>query len=444
MAPSPSGEVGAAKPAESPGLHAAGARSPAPPQPAPPQGPREVQPAKGDAAPPEEGAPTKKAKGDEAPPEEGASAKAPASAEGSDGDAPAVDAPVLEGSLEIVPQEPPEPPPPPPWGAITILGKQVEAGEVRELHLPISEYYSGTGVEIPVVVVRGDKEGKTLCLTAGVHGDELNGVEIVREVVDQIRARGLAGTLIAVPIVNLHGFQNSSRYLPDRRDLNRFFPGNPTGNSASRIAHQVFEGVIRHCDALIDLHTGSFHRSNLPQVRADLREPRNLALAKAFGATVIVHNRGGKGTLRRAAQEMGIPSIIYEAGEPMRFQSSEIKRGIIGIRNVLFDQGMIRGSRVSLGEQRAFYETRWVRAERGGILVNEVGLGDEVRQGDILGTITDPIRKAKSVVISPYRGRVIGIVLAPVMIPGYAAFHIGIPGSEPVDDDDWMEQDHPE
>ncbi len=347
-------------------------------------------------------------------------------------------------SALLLPPQEEEPPGPPPWGALSILGKSVEPGEIREFPLRISESFSGKGMEIPVVVVRGDQEGQTLCLTAGVHGDELNGVEIVREMLDSTRARGLSGTIIGVPIVNLHGFQGSSRYLPDRRDLNRFFPGNPKGNMASRIASEVFEKVIRHCDKLIDLHTGSFHRSNMPQVRADLREPGNVALAKAFGATVVIHNRGGKGTLRRAAQDAGIPAIIYEAGEPMRFQAQEIKRGVIGIRNVLVNLGMIRGSRVSLGEQRTYFETRWVRAERGGILVNEVRLGDDVREGDILGIITDPIRKAKSVVVSPYRGRVIGMVLAPVMIPGYAAFHIGLPGNQPVDSDDMVEHERPE
>ena len=358
------------------------------------------------------------------------------------------DTAVPEGTISVEPPPAegaavPEPQPPE-WGPLSILGKTVEPGEFKELSLRVSESFSGSGMEIPVVVIRGDKKGPTVCLTGGVHGDELNGVEIVREVVDQTRARGLSGTIVAVPIVNLHGFQTSSRYLPDRRDLNRFFPGKARGNTASRIANELFEKVIKGCDKLIDLHTGSFHRSNLPQVRADLRNAENLALAKAFGATVIVHNSGGKGTLRRAAQEAGIPAIIYEAGEPMRFQAQEIKRGIIGVRNVLVNLGMLRGNRTSLGEQRTFFETRWVRAERGGILVNEVRLGDDVREGDILGTITDPIRKAKSVVVSPYRGRVIGMVLAPVMIPGYAAFHIGIPGGKPVDNDDMMDQERPE
>lgn len=330
---------------------------------------------------------------------------------------------------------------PPPWGALEILGEQVPPGETRELALRSSESFAGAGVDMPVVVMRGDKPGPTLCLTAGVHGDELNGIEIVREILDTTRARGLSGTILAVPIVNIHGFQTSSRYLPDRRDLNRAFPGHAVGSSASRIAHALFQNVIRRCDALIDLHTGSFHRSNLPQVRSDLQDERVLKLAKAFGATVIIHNKGQRGTLRRAAHEAGIPSIIYEAGEPMRFERQEIKRGVIGVRNVLVHLGMVKGGRVSLGDPRIFYETRWVRAERGGILVSDVRLGDTVREGDILGSITDPIRKEKSVLISPFRGRIIGMTLAPVMLPGYAAFHIGVPGSKPIDSEEPLEYD---
>lgn len=393
------------------------------------------------------------------------SVPAPSEPTGQPAETPAADAaqpPVaLEppASLQVAPAEPPATPPvrppllepvepappaPPAWGPLEILGEQVQPGEVKELFLRSSESFAGNGVDMPVVAIRGEREGPTLCLTAGVHGDELNGVEIVREVLDQIRPRGMSGTVLGVPIVNLHGFQTSSRYLPDRRDLNRHFPGHPKGSSASRIAHALFENVIRHCDALIDLHTGSFHRSNLPQIRADLRDERIVKLARAFGATVIVHHPGGKGTLRRAAHEAGIPAIIYEAGEPMRFQRQEIKRGVIGVRNVLVSMGIIRGGRVSLGEQRFYYETRWVRAERGGILVSDVRLGDSVREGDILATITDPIQKERTVVVSPYRGRVIGLSLAPVVMPGYAVFHIGLPGGKPDDSIDFVEDDRPE
>lgn len=348
------------------------------------------------------------------------------------------EAPAPHAEPEAVAPEPE----PPVWGPLQILGEAVAPGEQRELGLPSSESYIGAGLDIPVTVIRGSREGPSLCLTAGVHGDELNGIEIVREILNQIRPTALSGTLIGVPIVNLHGFQTSSRYLPDRRDLNRHFPGSPHGSSASRIAHRLFKEVLAHCEALVDLHTGSAHRTNLPQIRGDLEDPRVVDLARAFGATVTVHSRGAEGTLRRSAQQKGVPALLYEAGEPMRFQTQEIRRGVVGIRNLMIHLGMIRGSRVSLGEQRTYYRTRWVRADRGGILLSEVRLGDYVREGDILGTITDPIRKEQVVMVAPVGGRVIGMSLAPVMIPGNAAFHIGIPGTSPEPQDESWEGEH--
>lgn len=357
---------------------------------------------------------------------------------------PQVGEPAQGPAAEAPTIEPPAEPEPPVWGALEILGEEVMPGETRELALSVSETYIGVAVDVPVVVIRGLQEGPSVCLTAGIHGDELNGIEVVRETLDKLRPAGLVGTVIGVPIVNIHGFQTSSRYLPDRRDLNRFFPGNAKGSSASRIARRIFREVVQKCDALIDLHTGSSHRSNLPQVRGDLRDERIVDLARAFGATAIVHSAGAKGTLRRAAHDAGIPAIIYEAGEPMRFQAQEIKRGVIGVRNLLLHLKMVRGSRVSLGEQRIYYKTDWVRADRGGILVSEVRLGDMVREGDILGTVTDPIRKESAVLISPHRGQILGMAVAPVMIPGYAAFHIGIPGAAPDDGAEPMDSEHPE
>jgi len=343
-----------------------------------------------------------------------------------------------------VPAPPPEPEPPV-WGSLQILGDEVPPGSVRELTLPVSETYIGLTVNVPVVVARGVAEGPTLCLTAGIHGDELNGIEVVRESMDRLRPTDLNGTVIGVPIVNIHGFQTSSRYLPDRRDLNRFFPGKATGSSAARIARRIFREIIQKCDALIDLHTGGMHRTNLPQVRGDLRNEKVLALARSFRAAAIVHNPGPMGTLRRAAVENGIPAIVYEAGEPMRFQAQEIKRGVIGVRNVMIDLKMIRGTPISMGEQRVFFRTEWVRADRGGILVSEVRLGDMVREGDILGTITDPIRKETHVILSPHRGQVLGMAVAPVMIPGYAAFHIGIPNAAAPERDEFQDVvEHPE
>lgn len=321
------------------------------------------------------------------------------------------------------------------WGPMEILGEQIHPGDKRELVFLTSESFQALSVKSPVVVIRGIKPGPTFCLTAAIHGDELNGVEITRRILEETKATAIRGTIVGVPIVNMLGFERSSRYLPDRRDLNRYFPGHPRGSSASRIAHAFFEAVVRHCGALVDLHTGAFHRANVPQVRGDLLNPAVAKLAKGFGAEAIVHNVGGFGTLRRAATDAGIPTIAYEAGEPMRFQQAEIERGAAGIRNLLAQLALTDGKRghVDAEEQRTFYEAHWIRVNHGGIVVSNVKLGDWVGASEVLGRITDPMGRDRARVVSPYRGRIIGIALSPVVIPGVAVYHIGLERPSDVD-----------
>ncbi len=315
------------------------------------------------------------------------------------------------------------------WDAVELLGRSVAPGAKRRLFLRASESFAGTSVEIPVLVTRGLTPGPTVCLTAGVHGDELNGIEIVRKVFEKIEAAELSGMLLGVPVANLHGFRRSSRYLPDRRDLNRFFPGHPAGSSASRIASALFQGVIRHCDRLVDFHTGSFHRTNLPQLRADLRSAAILQMAQAFGAGLIVHSEGQPGTLRRSAVDEGIPAVTYEAGEPMRFQAGEIERGYEGVVGMLGNLRMYgQGKRE---RSQVFYRTRWVRVNDGGIFLTDRRLGAEVESGEQLGTVTDPVSNERSLVVAPVSGRIIGMALSQVVIPGFAAFHIGLEGGDP-------------
>jgi predicted deacylase len=302
----------------------------------------------------------------------------------------------------------------------------VMPGEEKDLLLQASESFSGGDVKMPVVVIHGTKKGPVLCLTAGIHGDELNGIEIVRDVLETNSPEGLAGTIVGVPILNLFGFWNQSRYLPDRRDLNRHFPGRPAGSTASRIAFKVWNDVITKCTHLIDFHTGSHHRSNLPQVRADLRKPVIEKFARAFHAEVTVHNPGQRGTLRFEAAQAGIPAILYEAGEPMRFQRREIRSGVIGVQNVMVALGMRGGQDIEPKTSSTFLETRWVRAQQGGIAEIYPSLGEVVEKGDVVGVVSDPLRRTKGTLIAPFSGRVIGKVLAPTVIPGIAVLHLGI------------------
>ncbi len=311
-------------------------------------------------------------------------------------------------------------------GSIALLGSNVAAGTSQRLSWIATELFEGVPVSTPVFVVNGTQPGPTLCLTAAIHGDELNGIEMVRRIMHEISPDKLSGALIGVPIVNVQGFRRGSRYLPDRRDLNRYFPGNPNGSAAARIAHSFFKNVVAHCDVLIDLHTGSFERANLPQIRADLRDPDVLALAQGFGATVILHSTPGVGTLRHAATAAGIPSVTLEAGGPLELELNEVKQGVKGIEALIASLGMMHKRRFWGDPEPVYYRSTWVRAESGGILFSDVSLGSSVRKGDLLGTITDPMSNVRVELRAPYSGRIIGMSRNQVVMPGFAAFHVGI------------------
>jgi len=307
-----------------------------------------------------------------------------------------------------------------------LLNSAVPPGSYQRLSWTATELFEGVPVATPVLVVNGRLPGPILCLTAAVHGDELNGIEMVRRVLHDINPHKLSGAVIGVPIVNLQGFRRASRYLPDRRDLNRYFPGNPRGSAASRIAYSFFNEVVSHCDALVDLHTGSFERTNLPQLRADLRNPDVVTLTQGFGSMVILHSEPSPGTLRYAATAAGIPAVTIEAGGPSVLELAEVKHGVKGIQTLLNSLDMLKRTRLWGNPEPVYYRSSWVRADSGGILLADVSLGGTVRKGDLLGTITDPMNNESSKIISTYTGRIIGMARNQVVMPGFAVFHIGI------------------
>ncbi|NNF40598.1 MAG: succinylglutamate desuccinylase/aspartoacylase family protein [Woeseiaceae bacterium] len=309
---------------------------------------------------------------------------------------------------------------------LLLLDSEIMPGTAHRLSWAATELFEGVPVSTPVLVVNGVLPGPTLCLTAAVHGDELNGVEMVRRVLHEIVPDKLSGAVIGVPIVNVQGFRRGSRYLPDRRDLNRYFPGNPNGSAAARIAYTLFNDIIAHCDALVDLHTGSFERANLPQIRADLRNPDVVTLTQGFGSMVVLHSKPTQGTLRYAATLAGIPAVTVEAGGPSQLELAEVKHGVKGIETLLSTLGMVKKKRFWGDPEPVYYESSWVRADNGGILLADVTLGSTVRKGDLLGTITDPMNNQRSELYSPYAGRIIGLARNQVVMPGFAAFHVGI------------------
>lgn len=307
-----------------------------------------------------------------------------------------------------------------------LVGSVVPPNSLQQLTWHASETFSGTTIPTPILVANGISPGYVLCLTAAVHGDEVNGIETVRRVVHNLNTAKLTGTVVAVPIVNMQAFQRHSRYLPDRRDLNRFFPGHPKGSSAARIAHGFFSEVISHCDGLVDLHTGSFHRTNLPQLRADLSDPNVVKLTEGFGSTVILHSTGGDGTLRRAAVEIGIPAVTLEAGEPLRVHDESVSHAVKGIHTLLDTLGMYNKRSLWGNPEPIYYTSRWIRADQGGILFSKVKLGKRVNVGDLLGTVTDPITNERLSIVASHKGRVIGMAVNQFVMPGFATFHIGL------------------
>lgn len=300
------------------------------------------------------------------------------------------------------------------------------SGETREIYLKVSESYLSAAIQIPVTVIRGAKPGPTAFVFAAVHGDEINGADIVRRLIFDVNHERLSGTLIAVPVVNIPGFLNQSRYLHYHRDLNRFFPGCKDGNNAERFAHKIFTEIIQKCDFGIDLHTAASGRLNLPHVRGDMRHPKARKLARAFGATVLVDQPGVKGSLRREATEAGVPTILFEAGETGRFSQKISMVGLHGVLNVLAEMGMWQTEEELKRPpfQVIVKGSEWVRAEKGGILDLAVKPGDLLYRGDLIGSILNPFGKTVTQIRSSATGIVIGVTTAPLTVPGTGVIHI--------------------
>ncbi len=281
----------------------------------------------------------------------------------------------------------------------SIAGESVSAGKRAHIELPTARLVTGSKVEVPLVVLHGASDGPTAWISAAIHGDELNGIEIVRRVLASINIRSVAGTLIAVPIVNVHGFNAGERALPDGRDLNRSFPGSPRGSMASRIANTFMTEVIRRCDVGIDLHTGSGNRTNMPQIRGRLSDPRTRELAQVFGAPVTVDSRVRDGSVRQVAAENGATALLFEGGEANRFDDEAIAIGTEGVLRCLADIGMIpAGDRLPPPPTVFVRSAKWTRASRSGVLHMETALGKEVVAGEVVALLRDVFgRKVHSV-----------------------------------------------
>ncbi len=312
---------------------------------------------------------------------------------------------------------------------LVIGGVSIAPGRRKQIELPIAKLFDYTELTIPVEVVRGKEDGPVLFVSAAIHGDEINGSEAIKRLLGRRKLLSkLKGTLLAVPIVNVFGFNQNSRYLPDRRDLNRSFPGSSTGSLAGQVANVFMEEIVSKATHGIDLHTAAIHRTNLPQIRAYLDDRETQRLARAFGVPVVINSNIRDGSLRQSAAEMGIPMLLFEGGEALRYEEKVINSAIRGILSTMASIGMIEGEKVSRKQQNKEVfiarSSHWVRSPHSGSLRVRKQLGKMVKKGDLLGVVSNPFGREKVEVRATKTGIIIGMTMLPLVNNGDAVFHI--------------------
>lgn len=310
---------------------------------------------------------------------------------------------------------------------LVIHQQSIQPGCQVTIDLPLPRLTTQTEVTMPIHVIRGKKPGPRLLVCAAIHGDELNGIEIIRRLLKQPILNQLCGDLIAVPMVNVYGIIHNTRYLPDRRDLNRSFPGSKKGALAERLAELFMSEVVTKCTHGIDLHTGAIHRSNLPQIRANLDHPETLALAKSFHAPVLLNAGLRDGSLRQAATQAGIPILLYEGGEALRFDETAIHTGLQGILHAMQHLNMLSAEKTrksALTESFIAHHSQWIRASGSGVFSATRLLGESIQRDDVLGIINDPFSNQEILVLSPCNGLIIGRSELPLVHEGDAIFHV--------------------
>jgi len=312
---------------------------------------------------------------------------------------------------------------------LVIGGVSIAPGRRKQIELPIAKLFDYTELTIPVEVVRGKEDGPVLFVSAAIHGDEINGSEAIKRLLGRRKLLSkLKGTLLAVPIINVFGFNQNSRYLPDRRDLNRSFPGSSTGSLAGQVANVFMEEIVSKATHGIDLHTAAIHRTNLPQIRAYLDDRETQRLARAFGVPVVINSNIRDGSLRQSAAEMGIPMLLFEGGEALRYEEKVINSAIRGILSTMASIGMIEGEKVSRKQQNKEVfiarSSHWVRSPHSGSLRVRKQLGKMVKKGDLLGVVSNPFGREKVEVRATKTGIIIGMTMLPLVNKGDAVFHI--------------------
>lgn len=314
---------------------------------------------------------------------------------------------------------------------LEIGGQIIASGHRRTINLPVSSLSDHTPVTMSAHVIHGKTEGPAMFVSAGIHGDEVIGIEIVRRLLKSPKLRGMRGTLIVVPIVNSFGFINHSRYLPDRRDLNRSFPGSEGGSLAARLANLFLTEIVSRADLGIDLHSAAIHRTNYPQIRISPEDIEMRRLADVFGAPIIMQSSIRDGSLRKAASDLGKKVLLYEAGEGLRFDETSVRAGLAGILRVLKSLDMISGRGIAPAKTPPQFceSSKWLRAPMGGLFRSFKSDGEAVRKGDVLGSVSDPFGEAEQEVSASFDGIIVGKAVMPVVNEGDAVFHLARIGS---------------
>lgn len=310
------------------------------------------------------------------------------------------------------------------------IGKEViKLGERKKVFLEVASLFDYTKLNIPIEVIRGKEHGgPILFISAAIHGDEINGVEIIKRLLHRPILKKITGTLILVPVVNIFGFNNKSRYLPDRRDLNRCFPGQINGSLGSRMAHLFMKEIVSKCTHGIDLHTGAIHRTNLPQIRACLDDKETYELANCFGVPVVIDSNLRDGSLREAARKKKVCTLLFEGGEALRYEEDVIRAGLNGCLSVMRHIGMIPKLKNEFTKQRnKVYISKgsyWIRASHSGSFRARKKIGDHIKENDVLAMISDPFGSNRHEILSNVEGILIGMSTLPLVNRGDAMFHV--------------------
>lgn len=321
--------------------------------------------------------------------------------------------------------------------AFKINGSSIAPGTHETVHVPVSVLSDHTPVSMSVHVRHGKRDGPVVFVSAGIHGDEVIGVEIIRRILNTPTLGSLRGTLLAVPIVNSFGFINRSRYLPDRRDLNRVFPGSTSGSLASRLAHRFMDEIVMPSDLGIDLHSAAIHRTNYPQIRITPDDKRMEELAQVFGAPIVMRSPLRDGSLRQTAKELGKDILLFEAGEGLRFDEFAVRAGVLGVLRVLHHLDMLPAKGISKPKSKPQFcpSSTWLRAPMGGILRLYKSDGDFVTEGEVMATVADPFGEEERTIEAPFGGIIVGRAVMPIVNEGDAVFHLGHVGSLPEAED---------